>query len=76
MTFHTPPENQGQMVEVSYASDGEYAYRRVYDCSDRSESIERVAWGDWWADVPEGTNIDWEPWNKAPTWPGHLAVRS
>ncbi len=39
MKFHTPPRNQGQMVEISYASDDEGAgiFKRVFDTSDGEE---------------------------------------
>jgi hypothetical protein len=55
------PQDQGQIVEVSYAEDGEegYLYRRVYDQHDRSEVIYRAKynWDEPWADTP------FEPWN-------------
>lgn len=38
MTLHTPPENQGQIVEVSYGWQAGCLYRRVVDRSDRSVS--------------------------------------
>lgn len=39
MNLHTPPENQGQIVEVSYGCRNGLVYKRVFDRSDRSESI-------------------------------------
>lgn len=34
--FITPPENQGQIVEVSYAAVGNEVIRRTHDQSDKS----------------------------------------
>lgn len=39
--FITPPENGGQMVEVSYALVGNYVYQRRYDKSDGSLTFYR-----------------------------------
>lgn len=36
--MHVPPENQGQIVEVSYGWRDDRLYRRVLDKSDRSEA--------------------------------------
>jgi len=59
--YHTPPENQGQIVTVSYASDGERVYRRTHDASDGSS----VVWWLWWEDVglPDDVEPQFEPWN-------------
>lgn len=35
----TPPENGGQIVEVSYALAGDMVIQRTYDRSDRSETL-------------------------------------
>lgn len=41
MFWVTPPELQGQMVEVSYAADGAgLVWRRSYDRSDRTTTYE------------------------------------
>ena len=57
-TWHCPPECQGQVVIVEYADtfDG-LVWRRTYDQSDRSETIEVAS-----ADDAE----TWEPWNGEP----------
>lgn len=34
-----PPENGGQMIEVSYASAGDVVIERQYDRSDRTETL-------------------------------------
>ncbi len=39
VSFVTPPENQGQIVLVSYGCDADYIYERSYDQSDRSTTI-------------------------------------
>lgn len=39
--WETRPRDRGQMVMVSYATDGDYLYRSVYDQSDRSQSYYR-----------------------------------
>jgi hypothetical protein len=57
LTWITPPRNQGQIVEVSYATDGESIFRRTLDRSDLSEVIEC-------RDFEEGENFN--PWNEAP----------
>ena len=45
--YHTLPEDQGQIVTVSYAADGERVYRRVHDASDGSV----VVWWLWCEDL-------------------------
>lgn len=37
--FITPPENGGQIVEVSYSCTEDYVLERKFDRSDRSETI-------------------------------------
>ena len=55
----TPPENQGQIVEVSYSRDcpDGIGYERTLDRSDGSESIRPVRSPD---------DCEWEPWNGTP----------
>jgi hypothetical protein len=72
MIMHTPPANAGQMVEVSYGSDGCYIYRCTEDRSDRSVKWERISWSDIWDSVPEGSDVPFEPWNSAPWIPRGL----
>jgi transcriptional regulator with XRE-family HTH domain len=57
LSWHVPPECQGQTVERSYAVEGDYLYRRVYDRSDRTERYEVREIGP--AEEPE-------PWNREP----------
>lgn len=42
--WRVPPENQGQMVEVSYTGDEEYVYERSFDRSPRTTSFRRRPW--------------------------------
>lgn len=42
----TPPECGGQIVEISYARAGDVALRRVYDRSDRQETITAFRFSD------------------------------
>ncbi len=58
LSFVTPPENQGQIVIVSYACDADYIYARAIDQSDRSVSVSVY-------EHPE-TEEDWGPQNGAP----------
>jgi hypothetical protein len=58
MQMHTPPENQGQIVETSYGWHEGSLYRCTLDRSDRSVSWERYD-GDGSEDV--------EPWNGDPS---------
>lgn len=39
--WETRPQDRGQFVLVSYATDGTYLYQSVYDQSDRSQSYYR-----------------------------------
>jgi hypothetical protein len=66
LTWHLPPENQGHMIEVLYASDGEFLYRRTRDLSERTDAVERIAW-DRLADL--APDLVYEPWNEAPACP-------
>lgn len=43
MILHTPPENQGQIVEISYGWHEGDLYKRVYDRSDRSTQWYRAS---------------------------------
>lgn len=36
--FHTPPENQGKIIDVSYAAVGAYVIRLTYDGSQKTRS--------------------------------------
>lgn len=58
LTFHVPPRNQGQMVEVAYAADFEsnVVIQRVHDQSDRS-----VAYY-----ISDMMDDDGDYWNGAP----------
>jgi len=62
MKFHTPPKNQGQTVEVSYAGVAAGIIMRVHDRSDRSTSYYLARWTNkldrWWDAVG--------PWNAEP----------
>lgn len=61
LTWHVAPEDQGQMVEVAYATDREcYVYRRTTDRSDRSVAYER-------ADIE--AVVEFAPWNTRPSVP-------
>jgi len=63
--YITPPENQGQIVIVSYASDGEGVLRRTVDQSgQRPTLIEHISWDAFLDHEPE-----YEPWNRAPRIP-------
>lgn len=63
--FTTPPQNQGQIVDVSYGigclqiGDPWCIVVRTFDSSDRSESFEAY---DFHADGAGS----WDPWNGAP----------
>lgn len=59
LKFTTPPENQGQIVLVSYACDADFIYESSYDQSDRSTSV-RVY-------EHPSTDCVWEPWNQVPS---------
>ena len=58
LTWHVPPRNQGQAVEVSYAADEGYVYRRTHDRSTGDVSYER-------RDC-EDLIGDFDPWNGRP----------
>jgi hypothetical protein len=60
LNFVTPPENQGQIVIVSYACDGDYIYKRTYDQSDQEETIRL------YEHPGEGDEEEWGPWNRSP----------
>lgn len=72
LQYTTPPENQGQAVEVSFALDGESQtiFRRTRDLGipEGERDIYEVAdlcWISWWMD---GT-AKFEPWDHAPAVP-------
>jgi hypothetical protein len=63
MKFYTPPENQGQIIEVSYAGAGsEGLVMQVVDRSDGSEYYRITPWtqklAKWWDSIG--------PWNEEP----------
>lgn len=61
-TFITPPENQGQAVERSYALDADAGVilERVYDGGDGSTTYYAY-------DYPEDDDGSWEPQSGAPS---------
>jgi hypothetical protein len=69
MKMYVMPEDQGQIVTVSYGCDGEYLYCRTLDTSDRSESWQRaeIEWSDdnefepWNGRLPKVHDDEWEP---------------
>lgn len=65
LRFVTPPENGGQIVEVSYACDADNIYERIHDRSDRTTVI----------NVYEHPNAecDFDPQNGTPRTGEHLA---
>lgn len=73
----TPPKNQGQIVECSYGSDSEYAYRQILDRSEGAGSPDRERWyRASWADIhgatPEGVEYEWEPQDREPMLPAGI----
>lgn len=56
-----PPENQGQIVTVSYSLDADAGVilERTYDASDQSEGV--VAYH-----YPRNDDGAWDPWNGTP----------
>jgi len=62
VAYHVPPENQGQIVEVSYGCDEDYVYRKTYDRSDRTTAYARFEH----PDTPE-QEFDFDPWNGEPS---------
>lgn len=56
--FDVSPENQGQIVTVSYAWADGVIIERVYDASDRTESMTAYEDGD--------QDGEWDPWNRTP----------
>jgi len=70
LTWHVPPELQGQTAEVAYAACDGLAIRRVIDRSytpgdERRTTYEACSFMDLHGD-PE-----WEPWNEEPDIPPH-----
>ena len=57
----TPPENQGQIVTVSYSldSDAEVILESIYDASDRSQEYRAYRY-------PADDDGEWTPWNGTP----------
>lgn len=67
MTFHVPPANQGQIVEISYAMIDGVVIRRIYDRSDGSRSYATSKAhlddeADYWNGEP--TNVRWRNINE------------
>lgn len=69
--FHTPPIDQGQIVEYSYGATPEGVFMRVNDRSDRTETYWFVPWSkakredkrgdtDYWNRRPLVTDKQWE----------------
>ena len=56
-TFHTPPRNQGQIVDVSYTQIDGIIIRRIHDRSDRSTA---------YATSPARADDEGDYWNGAP----------
>ena len=59
-TFHTPPANQGQIVEISYTQIDGTVIRRTYDRNDRStiyhaSKAHLKDEGDYWNGEPSNT---------------------
>lgn len=69
LAWVTPPEDQGQMIEQSYAWDGPYLWRRTVDRSARPEDPHRVTYS--LADEGAAAEIpdDWHACNAAPPIP-------
>lgn len=65
--FVTPPENQGQIVTVSYglAAENEIIITCTYDASDKTTIYDAY----YYPDDDEGK---WEPWNGVPEIGEHL----
>jgi len=74
LVFITPPENQGQTITISYASDGERVYRETRDrsCGDiPGDSGRTVIECAQWADLGD---MQWGPQNGAPPVPERLWI--
>ena len=62
-TFYLPRQNQGQIVDVSYAAGGGVIYCHIYDRSDNSHELfcrdRKVSDGDcdFWDWPPEPTRV-------------------
>lgn len=59
MNFHTPPRCQGQHVEIAFASDGEWIYRRTIDRGGPFGRIERTPY-------PDAQRGRWRTWWRTP----------
>lgn len=61
-TFHVPPQNQGQIIETSFAPSADGLVMRVFDRSDGSEYFRLAKWTAklerWFESVG--------PWNEEP----------
>ena len=56
--FHTPPENQGQIVTISYACGDGMVFCRWHDASDGETRL-------YWRDM-KNSDEDCDVWNHAP----------
>ena len=65
--FVTPPENQGQIVIVSYAldADAEVIIKRTHDASNNSIRFDAYSY-------PDDDSGEWTPWNESPELGTHL----
>ena len=70
MTWHVPPRNHGQIVEIAYASDPIGVYRRTTDQSDHSSSYSYIPWDYLYEKIEE--DFTWDPWNGQPGIPDEL----
>ena len=65
LIWHTPPENQGQHVETTFAWHDGAVYRRVLDRSDGSEEYHSAEWKDVRTAYPFE---EFDPWNGRRDW--------
>lgn len=70
MIFVTPPENQGQIVTVSYACDEISVFMERLDRSDRSATYFAADW----ENLPEDEMEKWDPVNQEPSIPADAWV--
>jgi len=64
ITTHTPPANQGQIVEISYGWNDCRLYRCTYDSSDRT-----IVWEILDQRSSDALPDDWHPVNGSPSAP-------
>lgn len=66
MVWNVEPWSAGQIVEIAYASDENYVYRRTTDRSDGRVIYERKLSDAWWdGSTPQHTGrmVRWETFN-------------